>query len=348
MGIRGLNRALSLLERSVASDVLMRMRAAIPRKSLVILTYHRLVDSDTDLDEGVISATAKEFSQQLDLLARTQNVLTMNDLRRVLDGDLELPNNSVMITFDDGYRDNYELALPALVHYGLQATFFVTTGFVEAPQLPWWDRISYILKLTKVPRIRLEYPRPIHLRLSDAQERLHAKKTLLHLFKQVVGLDYVRFFAELEEQAQVFVDEPHLAKELFMNWEEVRRMHLSGMEIGAHCHSHRVLETIQSEEAIEELAYCQKLILENVGISPRSIAYPVGHSPVSRGSQLFSSLMQLGYDVGFTFLPGCVDTTTPFSSVDRYNLPRLPVARGPGNYFKTSLLVPKVAAYACE
>jgi peptidoglycan/xylan/chitin deacetylase (PgdA/CDA1 family) len=323
-------------------DVLLAGRRLLPRRSLVVLNYHRVLDHGTCFDDGVISATAAEFEAQMEIVARTGTSLSIADLTHVLTGKMPMPDNAVMVTFDDGYHDNYRTALPALLRHGVRATFFITTGFIETGRLPWWDRVSYILKNTHVGRLCLSYPTRINLNIQPGRERLIARRTLLRLIKQVFGLDHPRFFAHLEEAAEVKVDEPALARDLFMNWGQLLELVAAGMDIGSHTHSHRVLQTIDLTEAAHELALPRQIIRERLGIIPRAIAYPVGF-PLSQTSGLRELVQGAGYEVGFTFIPGVIPAPADGVPVDSLNLPRLSVDRSDraaGARFKAALLAP--------
>ena len=69
----------------------------------------------------------------------------------------------MLITFDDGYRDNYTLAFPILRKHGVQAVFFLPTAFIGTGKLPWWDVIAYIIKHSVKKHIHIEYPEPHEL-----------------------------------------------------------------------------------------------------------------------------------------------------------------------------------------
>lgn len=339
---RGLGRTLSTIDRVGVLDLLAGGRRLWPRRALVVLNYHRVIDHETDLDEGVVSATAEEFDAQMRLLSETARCLSVDELVQVMRGDMAMPDNAVMITFDDGYADNFDAALPSLLRYGVRATFFITTGYIETGRLPWWDRVSYVLKRTSAERIQLRYPVQINLPLATPRDRLRARRTLLRVVKQVYGLDHERFFASIEEHAGVAVDEAQLCRGLFMSWAQIAELQRRGMDIGAHTHTHRVLQTLSEAEAAEELRVPTEILRERLGVTPRAIAYPVGF-PLSPTSALRRLVQEAGFEVGFTFVPGVITPPPDGPVVDRYNLPRLPVDRSVGGAaarFKLALLAP--------
>lgn len=343
MDIPGLNHTLRSLDRLHALDLLLRARALWPRRSMVVLTYHRILQPGTDLDEGVVSASAEEFDQHLALIKRHSNVVSVETLCRALDHGVALPDNAVMITFDDGYLDNHDTALPLLLRHGLTAVFFVTTGYIGTGQLPWWDRVSYIVKRTQVPVLRLRYPAPLQLDLRTGVKLYQSRRMLLRTVKQVYRLDYGRFFRELEEAAEVHVDQDRLADGLFMDWPQVRALHQAGMDVGAHSHTHKVLQTMSLHDAEEDLRCSRRIMQEQLGQAPRAIAYPVGF-PVSVG--LREIIRHVGFEVGFVFTRGVIPTHRLAArgpgGADRYNLPRMSVEAGHGPWFKAALLAPSL------
>lgn len=326
MPLRLRERAFSSLERLRLLDVLLRGRAHLPRQSLVVLNYHRVQDQDTGLDDGVVSATAAGFYEQVLLVARHARAVTIDDIGAALRGERALPKNAVLLTFDDGYRDNHDVALPILQKLGVPATFFVTTGYVGQRCLPWWDRIGYVLRRSTAPELHLRYPTEQRLSMSGAA-RAQTQRVLLRLIKQSFGLDFARFFAELEQAAGVTVDEAALTDGLFMSWDEVRALHRAGMDIGAHTKTHRVLQTIPLEEARDEIAGSRQEIAAQLGFAPRAIAYPVGH-PLSQESGLRGLVAEAGFEIGFTFVKGLIDLgPRGRGAIDPLNLPRLSVDR---------------------
>ena len=120
-----------------------------PRDSLLIVNYHRIGNAEEDLfDPGVFSATAEEFDEQIKFLKRNVDIVTLEEALAFVDGTQKdkVRRCRVLITFDDGYLDNYEIAHPILRSHGVQGVFFLVTSMVGSSHIPWWDRISYMMK----------------------------------------------------------------------------------------------------------------------------------------------------------------------------------------------------------
>ena len=119
------------------------------RDSLLVLNYHRIGNSEDDLfDPGVFSATEDQFNDQIAYLKRHVALVNLEEALAFVDGSLKEKacRCRVLITFDDGYLDNYDIAYPILQSHGAQAVFFLATSMVGSCQVPWWDHIAYLVK----------------------------------------------------------------------------------------------------------------------------------------------------------------------------------------------------------
>ncbi|WP_196607054.1 polysaccharide deacetylase family protein [Pectinatus frisingensis] len=108
-------------------------------KPIIVLLYHRVADLETD--PQLLAVSPKNFDLQMQYLKEHYSVLHFeDDWRRI-----ETP--SVIITFDDGYADNYYNAVPILKKYGVPATIFVTTGRIGTSKEPWCDDVERAILL---------------------------------------------------------------------------------------------------------------------------------------------------------------------------------------------------------
>ena len=124
----------------------------------------------------------------MELVRRHFSVIGVDELIAGFEG-VPLPPNPCLITFDDGYRSNLEVALPILRDFGLRAVLFVATSFVDQRKLYWWDRIAWLVARARVRELRLTYPREQTVSLAD---RPRARGTLHGIVKDEGGLDLDR------------------------------------------------------------------------------------------------------------------------------------------------------------
>lgn len=276
------------------------------RPGLAVLGWHRIGDAaQAAHDPGLYSATADQFYSQIQCLKRRYAVLTLPEALELLRKGRGGP--AVLLTFDDGYRDNYSVAFPILRSLGAPATFFLPTSFVGTGRIPWWDAIAWMLRRTHRAAVTLSYPAPLTVSLDDLRAAL---RCVLNLYKLPTMQDSPRFFAQLAAETGVEPPGPN-EEPLFMNWEEVREMVKGGMSFGSHTHTHPVLASVPAERQTAELQASASLLATEAGVTAPALAYPVG-KPHSFNEATRSALKNLNYSSAFSFygginLPGRTD-----------------------------------------
>ncbi len=116
---------------------------------LLVLNYHRIgTRKNTSLDRNLFSATAEELERQIVMFQQHADIIGIQDLAEI---HRSRRGKYILLTFDDGYRDNYELAFPVLKDCRAKATFFIPSGFIDSPRVAWWDEIAWY-KTQKSPR----------------------------------------------------------------------------------------------------------------------------------------------------------------------------------------------------
>jgi len=236
-----------------------------------VLTYHRV----SPYSDGVFDPVSPQvFQQQVRHLARYYNVLTASEAAG-LNRCGRLPQRAVCITFDDGYRDNYEYAFPILKQYGVRATVFVTTGTIDSAESPLWhDQVFAAFGQTR--KASWEW--------NGVAWSLSAKAQRWEVAKRFAA--FVRCLGESERDAAVQLLSAHLevsAEEAsqrspMLTWDHIREMNKWGVEIGAHTVTHPVLSTLPAERQEQEIRDSIETIERQVGIRPRVFSYPNGRA----------------------------------------------------------------------
>lgn len=162
---------------------------------LPILLYH-LVGRETQERNGRsisrFNVTAADFEAQLALLQRLgYHPVTLSEVSAALEGTAVLPERPIALTFDDGWREQYEVAFPLLQRYGMRATFFVTTSFIGYPRFMTWEELAEL----RDAGMEIASHGRKHLNLADAEdtdawrEIAHSKETL----EEKLGIPVVSF-----------------------------------------------------------------------------------------------------------------------------------------------------------
>jgi peptidoglycan/xylan/chitin deacetylase (PgdA/CDA1 family) len=275
----------------------------LPRKPvLTILNYHRIGDADaTEYDPGLFSCTAAEFDWQIGYLQRHYRMTTLDEVVGLLAGGGRLTEPRVLITFDDGYIDNYQLAFPILRRHGVQGVFFVPTAFAGTSRIPWWDAIAYVVKRSRQPRFRLEYPQPEEFDLTvDGVDRCIMR--VLRLYKQPGMREHDRFVEELERACESSRPGGN-AQRCFLDWEEAREMQQGGMAFGSHTHNHEILSKLPAASQFEELRLSREILEKELKRNIDTLAYPVGARDTF-STETMDALRQAKYRAAFSFYTG--------------------------------------------
>ena len=285
------------------------------RRRFVVLNYHRIGDaSQTPYDSGVFTAGAEAFDLQITHLKRSFRMATLDEITEA--AGIRAPRGiSVLITFDDGYLDNYRVAFPILKSHGVQGVFFLPTAFVGTGRIPWWDVIAYILKHSRNRKIQLQYPEPANYDL-DRQPVPDVVNVVLGACKRnEVRAD--RLIADLERAC----DCPRPLEgtdRCFLNWDEAREMKASGMAFGSHTHTHEILAKLPETRQLEELTVSREIMERELSCPVRTLAYPVG-LPSTFSASTVDLARRAGYTAAFSFYGG---TNTP-GQIDPFNIRRL-------------------------
>jgi peptidoglycan/xylan/chitin deacetylase (PgdA/CDA1 family) len=273
------------------------------RDSLLVLNYHRIGNSEDDLfDPGVFSATAEQLDNQISYLKRRVSLVNLEEALSFVGGAIKEKSRRcrVLITFDDGYLDNYEIAFPILRAHGAQGVFFLATSMVGSAQVPWWDQIAYLVKTAQRRRFSLRYPADLAIDL-DENGLTKSLREVLKLYKRPENSDPARFIEELAEEAKGQELPGTLRR--FLNWDEAREMTRGGMVIGSHTHSHHVLSQLEPDRQYEELSKSRAIFREELGAEAEVLAYPVG-GRTSFTDQTRELAREAGYRAAFSFYGG--------------------------------------------
>jgi peptidoglycan/xylan/chitin deacetylase (PgdA/CDA1 family) len=290
------------------------------RPSLLVLTYHRIGDLSRSLSYApVASATVDALDEELRALRRTHRVVSLDECLALAERDFHTSEPLALATFDDGYRDNFDLAFPVLKSAGVPATFFLPTGFFEQPRLPWWDHVSYMINTTTVPTLRLEIPERLEIELKRVS-RPEAIARVVRAYLDHPQADEAAFLAALRDRSEVTVDDAALGRALFMTWNQARELLAAGMSIGSHAHSHRALGHLSEEEQFDELTRSRAILERELGRAVFALAYPYGW-PGTYDDATLRAARSAGYRLAFSSIEG---VNRP-GATDRFAVRRLGV-----------------------
>lgn len=273
------------------------LRASRAWRGVLILNYHRIGDATRSLlDRNLWSASVEDFDYQVAMAARNFDVIGLDQVEQAL---RDPRGRFVMFTFDDGYRDNYDLAFPILKRHGVPCTFFLTTGFLDSPRVPWWDEIAWMVRSSPLPGLDVNRWTSTPVPFEDPH-RETAIRRLLNVYKGLPGEstdDYMEFLATALQSGHC----PELlAQDLWMTWDMIREMRRAGMTFGGHTVNHPILANQSAEQQDWEISECRNRLVAELNEPVHAFSYPVGGLS-SFNAFTRASLAQHGFRLGFTY-----------------------------------------------
>lgn len=277
---------------------------------IVVLLYHRV--TSLKIDPHQLLVTPENFKDQLIFIKNHYKVL------RFEDDWSSVTEPSVVVTFDDGYADNYHEALPIIEDVGIPATFFVSSGLIEAQQEFWWDAVDYILLGNwefpdKFRFIDETYGRTWNT--GAERDRLVFHKEIIPL---MINIDVFRREQWLK-QLRDWIEYKEVARDAYrpMSVMELCKFAKSKyVTVGAHTQNHVCLSAIsqsrQKEEILKSKQQLEKWINKPVNI----FAYPYGGKRHYNRHSI-NNCKELGFLKAAANFPGQVHRWT-----DPYQIPR--------------------------
>lgn len=260
---------------------------AVANQKLSVLIFHRVLPELDPLFPDEVHA--QRFDEICGWLKSWLTVLPLDQaVARMKAGTL--PARAACITFDDGYADNFHVAMPILLRHGLTATFFIATGFLDGGRM-WNDTIIETVRGSKAPILdgsELGLGQHPNASIADKQAAISA---LIGQIKYRSVEDRVAITEQLAQLAGA-----QLPQDLMMRSNEVKAMHQAGMQIGAHTVSHPILARLTDEQARQQIAasktYLEQLLGEPVGL----FAYPNGKPGEDYSPRTVEVVRGLGFD----------------------------------------------------
>lgn len=275
-----------------------------------VLLFHRV----TDIEEPFFDTVpVRVFDGQMALLRRHFNVLPLDELVE-RSGRNDVPSSAVAITFDDGYRDNYENAFPILRRHGLPATVFLTTAAVGTREVLWHDRILDAFRQTEATSLEVDGTS------LPMRTPLQKRTTAASCLRRVRSLDPRGRDREIARvMSALGVAATPEARWRKLSWDEIREMANGGISFGAHTVTHPILTRMPIDEAGREILESRDAIERALGKKVTLFAYPNG-GPTDFNDDVKRVVRDAGFRCAVTTIPGTNDAATDLFELKRVAL----------------------------
>ncbi|MEZ5411435.1 MAG: polysaccharide deacetylase family protein [Acidimicrobiales bacterium] len=304
----------------LAQDALIRSHAIDrlpPRSGATVLMYHSVAPPHlTRYLEGHLPVD--EFERHVAFLAAERHVIGISELSDLLAAGEEPPPGTVVITFDDGYRDNLEVAAPILARHGLPAVVYVATTYVGEGETQWADRLHTMV----TARTRHRCPRPPtgpsgELGASvDLDDAVAGADVVGAWHRHLLAASYPERAVLLAALAEA-LEPAHEPPRLTLTWDEVRELATAHpkIEIGVHTANHVDLAAADEATIWDELNTSINAVEKAVGVRPRHQSFPYG--------RVGTAARRLMAEAGLDTAMGGTGHQRIGAASDRFDLPRL-------------------------
>lgn len=276
---------------------------------LVAVNYHYIRECFETPYPSIFGVSPLEFSNQLDLLGRAAKFLSANDICDIIEGKKEMPSRAAVVTFDDGLKEQYELAWPILRKKGIPAIFFVNTKPIEENCLTTTHQV-HILRANVHPA-ELELALREELKTIGCTLDLPCPARARNVYRyDTVSNARVKYFLNYilpEEQQRYIVgrcfysfelNDAQLSNDIYMSKDMIRKLASNG-SLGSHGHAHRNLGLLEDDIAIADFDISMKKIKEWTGRKVRCFSYPFGSTDAC--SRAVATRAQAQGEVKFAF-----------------------------------------------
>lgn len=211
------------------------------------------------------------LARQLGTLARTANVVDLEQALTALAAGRELPPRAVALTFDDGYRDNHDVVAPMLRATGLPATFFLVPEFLAGTADVWWERLGWAVARRSVTTLSWE---GTTYRLPDQATARRVAAGLAERLKTRAGTARAQAVDEVVERLRPIGPDP--TRRLLMTWDQARSLVRQGFSVGSHTSRHDILSREPAGGQVEDLRTARALLQDRLQVAASLLAYPNG------------------------------------------------------------------------
>lgn len=275
---------------------------SIFQNRVLILTYHQVTPS-VGYDPLQLKVTVKNFESHMASSRRCFEVISIADFVMQLNQSHLRQTRQIVITFDDGYWDNYAFAAPILHKYELPAIVYLTANYIGIPRNFWWDEVEDIVMGYQASNLEVDEPIGQQYCLTDERRRVGAIIDLCSRLRKLSVDEREGMLGRLRAYDRL----PRREDARPMTWEEARALTRYGMNIGAHSCNHQALSSLTEADARQEVEQSKRVIDGQLQTEIGHFSYP--HDDADYHLQRLSEIsrrlvLDAGFQSGVTIIRG--------------------------------------------
>jgi len=289
------------------SGIMALSRLTVGRGQAAILRYHSVAEpTDNFYASPSICVSPDEFEIQVRYLSKNYNIISLDEVADCIAEQRPFAERAVVLTFDDGYRDNY-VAYKIMKSYGIRGTFYVTAGCIGNGTIFWLFEIIYLIRNTVRSNVELVVN---GIKTIFSLDSTFEREVAIRKITEVIKSNNLEVREDIRKQLKAQIhdvsDLDEKALRVMLSWEQVQEMVNNGMTIGGHTMSHLNLPNAKYEDVVREIQDCKQIIEENTSVAVRHFSYPNGGNYSYYDESIIKIVKESGYYTATTSNNGLV------------------------------------------
>lgn len=257
--------------------------------SSILLPYHHLVSDEDVLHIKHLYSykNIKQFTDDLDCLLKNTKPVSVDDLVSAAKNGNELPKNSFLLTFDDGFSEVYNIIAPILLKKGVPAIFFINPAFIDNKELFYRCKISLLVE--HILKSEQQLYNHVLLSVAGKNKSIITKELLIEFVKSVTNLNKEKL-DDIAELLQFSFSDYLKTVQPFLTTTQLQTLNSQGFSIGAHSWDHPYYHLISHEEKLSQTISSGNYIAETFHQPYKLFSFP--HSDASLSQTFFDNLIE--------------------------------------------------------
>jgi peptidoglycan/xylan/chitin deacetylase (PgdA/CDA1 family) len=250
-------------------------------KNYKVLLYHGV--SGYDNFRGIENFSKKHISKKLFLkqmlfLKKNCNVVSINELEKYKK-EKKIKRNTVIITFDDGFENNFKVAVPILIRLNLPCIFYISTGMIGKNNMFWVDKIEDIINRTKIKYLDIFLEKNIRFSLKTRIEKIKAVEKIKKYCKSISASKKDKLINNLSIISKIKPNNKYSKNYRVMNWKQVKNIANNDLfEIGGHSFNHDILTRLTVSKMKKNIKQSITPLEKKLKKKIKHYSYPEGQS----------------------------------------------------------------------
>ncbi len=296
-------------------------RQIFKNNTVAILRYHSIVSpEDNYYASPSICISLDKFEKQIRYISRNFQVISLDTVADCIQNNEDFPEKAVVITFDDGYKDNYN-AYRVLKKYNITGTFYIAAGCIDNTSTLWLFEVIYLVSKTNQKLITIKLnntnntnntkntknqnsgnrgQNTLRFPLENSKDRSLAIRRITEVIKSHDLIIREDIRSQLRAQTSDVIDLKEKSEKVMLSWNQVREMVQNGMSIGGHTMTHLNLPNAKEDDALREITECKALIQEKTGMPAHHFSYPNGGNYDYYNDSIIKMVKKSGYRTAAT------------------------------------------------